>query len=187
MRDLNRFAKLESTPIEFVLILPMRDWNISRLLLNLFTYIFVLILPMRDWNTCQPYQRRLFLLCFDLTYEGLKFKAIGYLQKFLFTFWSYLWGIEICFSKSLSAMKSSFDLTYEGLKLTFQFFNFTRASAVLILPMRDWNREWYAKPKRKQSRFDLTYEGLKQDVSCCGCNRYNRFDLTYEGLKLYQC
>ena len=77
----------------------------------------VLILPMRDWNAClsiglyirQPrfdltYEGLKLQLHipiptlldgFDLTYEGLKCNNRRFTSARTFSFWSYLWGIEI--------------------------------------------------------------------------------------------
>ena len=143
---------------------------------------FVLILPMRDWNRVETRLPHDFPL-----------------------FWSYLWGIEIkkvnsfvaknpCFDLTYEGLKSfpiphherleyCFDLTYEGLKYLSGRYCGVRPRDVLILPMRDWNRQetcrlkgtprvlilpmrdWNTKPNKQKTkhnpRFDLTYEGLK--------------------------
>ena len=56
---------------EFVLILPMRNWNSWILISIRHKSFMVLILPMRNWNAAS-------------------WKRFGQ----LFKFWSYLWGIE---------------------------------------------------------------------------------------------
>ena len=124
--------------------------------------VFVLILPMRDWNISMLYDSHNCMFRFDLTYEGLKYgleidfgqyersvlilpmrdwnqKFLWFVWFFSFRFWSYLWGIEILVP--VTCMQScslpfwsylwgieiyewlekrtlwrSFDLTYEGLK-----------------------------------------------------------------------
>ena len=56
---------------QWVLILPMRDWNKSSWSTARIVTL-VLILPMRDWNlpSLNPWWSS--LNCFDLTHEGLK-------------------------------------------------------------------------------------------------------------------
>ena len=86
------------------------------------TIIFVLILPMRDWNS----------------------KTSSQLVIPKFSFWSYLWGIEMIWSLPFPIWQRSFDLTYEGLKFYRRIFLSTSPAFVLILPMRDWNFvNWY--------------------------------------------
>ena len=122
----------------FVLILPMRDWNhverqYAALLATFWSYLWgieilnfsfwilllqnhVLILPMRDWNISPS--------------SVLAVKC---------TFWSYLSGIEICPANSRVIN------TYSVLILPMRDWNPTRldevaaTAQVLILPMRDWN------------------------------------------------
>ena len=75
--------------------LPMRDWNIFRVLFFLFFKI-VPSLPMRDWNC----------------------KRMRYNDTSVRWFPAYLWGIETSFSLSLGAREFyRSQPTYEGLKL----------------------------------------------------------------------
>ena len=69
-----------------------------KLFLLFFRHIFissVLILPMRDWNMTSIRPGKPAMTCFDLTYEGLKFDNLSSNTRVSRSFWSYLWGIEI--------------------------------------------------------------------------------------------
>ena len=143
---------------------------------------YVLILPMRDWNYRWG--------CDDRGYRR---------------FWSYLWGIETYIIDSIRKEVTSFDLTYEGLKLAKQLgitpnyycfdltyeglkhvfwtYGYLDKIAVLILPMRDWNRKEGISQRLLDYCFDLTYEGLKLVITVYIKLFGYRFDLTYEGLK----
>ena len=138
MRDWNQYGIVFVLFMKNVLILPMRDWNSFLHRLHSCAR-YVLILPMRDWNIL------------------LTFLAFG-----VYSFWSYLWGIEIALGQACRnwpvkvlilpmrdwnhtselkqrPLRSCFDLTYEGLKFRNIFTDPSRSSTVLILPMRDWN------------------------------------------------
>ena len=122
----------------WVLILPMRDWNLSDVTTPP-TLPPVLILPMRDWNTRSFlfYLNRVvfwsYLWGIEISVKCTK-RSFSYpvlilpmrdwngklrhrLCRIVYAFWSYLWGIEILFtSGGAERTGGSFDLTYEGLK-----------------------------------------------------------------------
>ena len=155
-----RFLIVFNFPPFYVLILPMRDWNRcpSIILLNQASmfwsylwgieiisrvafsdrFVYVLILPMRDWNLFKAEKNaregRVLILPMRDWNPGN-----GSSPSPVWSFWSYLWGIEI------STPRQTLDWH----------------KAVLILPMRDWNFKPSCLYSLSLLRFDLTYEGLK--------------------------
>ena len=124
----------------------------------------------------------------------------------LLGFWSYLWGIETIFSKSIYMTTRWFWSYLWGIETLFGERKFFQLFQVLILPMRDWNIFTKTSIVLPFFCFDLTYEGVK--LWWIQRNRRTwrtfwsylwgieiprlytrqsddeRFDLTYEGLKL---
>ena len=161
----------------------MRDWNQSTLKLLLYSWsLFWSYLWGIEIHKTFPFLIN--LICFDLTYEGLKFSKLTSTFFRLKSFWSYLWGIEIkwiglgyarfqSFDLTYEGLKLHnsyiwfiispyrFDLTYEGLKFSFLYSNPFSIRYVLILPMRDWNIVKTTNTLNHALSFDLTYEGLK--------------------------
>ena len=78
----------------WVLILPMRDWNFFDVNLSvLLNYRFDLTYEGLKfaWSVDNNFETE----SFDLTYEGLKYNSPSKIVICIFSFWSYLWGIEI--------------------------------------------------------------------------------------------
>ena len=182
MRDWNRFQRRCHRLKIQVLILPMRDWNFH-LEWRKHPKIRVLILPMRDWNN-----RRLIRLW--ITHSQ---------------FWSYLWGIEI--GKKICSFQHSVvvlilpmrdwnmkvaNLLLQGegvLILPMRDWNYKNTVksrciiVVLILPMRDWNVETLLKYMTAEEVLILPMRDWNKTTQTPNL-RLLRFDLTYEGLKL---
>ena len=87
------FENIDRSAKKRVSILPMRDWNKSAFT-SLLACSSVSILPMRDWNSYISLIMLSTVLCFYLTYEGLKHNFLFFHINFHSSFLSYLWGIE---------------------------------------------------------------------------------------------
>ena len=105
---------VDISAVFWVLILPMRNWNIGCFLFERKLQM-VLILPMRNWNLltssthCVPSQ----VLILPMRNWNLPSRAGSVPGKW---FWSYLWGIETNMHITFGLQFPSFDLTYEELK-----------------------------------------------------------------------
>ena len=143
-----------------VLILPMRDWNItsgnlySRLHSSFWSYLWGI--EIRLEKILNRRKKLFWSYLWGIEIEDVK--QSGYINE---KFWSYLWGIEIKidFHTHVSFFLC-FDLTYEGLKSTID-----GRTVMSNLPFWSylWGIEMYSAAPIGVYRicFDLTYEGLK--------------------------
>ena len=138
MRDWNITLRIQKRGHQQVLILPMRDWNF-KLAVGGICFFVVLILPMRDWNiddTKDPDTDEYVLI---LPMRDWNARRSSFSLRGCSWFWSYLWGIEISFSpKVAKAVTRVLILPMRDWNV-FNHFVFPFHFFVLILPMRDWN------------------------------------------------
>ena len=190
---------------------------------------YVLIVPMRNWNRYGVIKDERDVLCFDRTYEELKQHFREWLRRICRVLivpmrnWNpshpqrFAHPGDVGFDRTYEELKrchpvplptspEGFDRTYEELKhrstiekailtpwvLIVPMRNWNKQASgpnkvrllVLIVPMRNWNMQSDIRSKLEKSSFDRTYEELKPapwspEPSC----RVRRFDRTYEELK----
>ena len=140
MRNGNIHKILINLCVFSVLILPMRNGNLVFLLLLLLFLLFVLILPMRNGN----YQKYIFVSVFLYlrsypTYEEWKPFNDWQTRKKIWKFLSYLWGMETLQIHHNNRRVLSSYPTYEEWKLSTSSPCLIFLFIVLILPMRNGN------------------------------------------------
>mgnify|MGYP007135779307 CR=1 FL=1 len=172
-----------------VLIVPMRNWN--RDVLDIVNALCptVLIVPMRNWNTGIGRSVVQLVQTFWSYLWGIETKLILFHYCIIIRmFWSYLWGIET----SSRAVRGD-----------------PRLCRVLIVPMRNWNRDqyvnlceplpyvlivpmrnWNRTTRRSASRrwrFWSYLWGIETRLLTDEALGLFRFDRTYEELKPSRC